>query len=331
MNKKVSIVVPVYNTGKKLKICLDSIINQTYKNFEVILINDGSTDNSGQICDYYSNTDSRFIVIHKQNEGVSVARNIGINLASGYYLVFVDSDDKIKPNMLEKMVINLENSQADVLISGITFVQNNKILSEKIPESSGVAGTQVWEYISKVDSDLYGYVSNKLYKLDIIKKYNIYFDKNRKIQEDLDFAIRVFSKCNTFYLLQESYYLYEYELNKGRKPELLGYMEIELKKRNIYKQKGIYENCNNLHCNKISNMIFTYLYWLPKNKNVFIKEANKLYKLDNIYDSLNITLIKSVEQKYIAILLKKKLLNFIRIYFIFRKFLVHSIKLCLHK
>lgn len=326
MNKKVSIVIPVYNTEEKLEICLDSIINQTYKNFEVILINDGSIDNSGQICDYYSNIDSRFMVLHKQNEGVSIARNVGIDLASGDYLVFVDSDDKIKVNMLEKMVINLENSQADVLISGITFVNNNEILLEKIPENSGLIGIQVWEYISKVESDLYGYVSNKLYRLDIIKKNEIYFDKNRKVQEDLDFAIRVFSKCDKFYLLKESYYLYEYESNKNRKPDIIGYMEIELKKRNIYKQKNVYGNCKQSHCNKLSNMIFTYLYWLPKNKDEFLKEANKLYNLDNIYDSLDIKLIKGLEQKYIGVLLKNNMLNLIRMYFIARKFIVSTVK-----
>lgn len=325
MNKKVSIIVPIYNKGNKLNKCLDSLINQTYKNFEVILINDGSNDNSGEICDYYKNIDNRFVVVHKINEGVSLARNIGIDLSNGDYLIFVDGDDIVKPNMLEEMVDNLEKSQAEVLISGITFIQNNQILLEKVPETCGIIGDEIWEYISNIESDLYGYVSNKLYRVDVIRDNNIYFDEYRKIQEDLDFAIRVFSKCNKFYLLQESYYFYEYE-PKGRIPDHLGYMEIEIKKREIYKQKGLYEKCKYSHCNKLSNMIFSYLYWLPKNKEVFFKKVNKLYNLDNINESLSVKEIKSVEQKYIGILLKNKLVNHVRIYFIIRKFLVNSIK-----
>ena len=97
MNSKVSIVVPIYNTEKYLKKCLDSIINQTYENLEIILVDDGSTDNSGKIIDDYAKKDSRIKAIHQKNAGQSTARNNGIKKATGKYISFIDGDDEIKP------------------------------------------------------------------------------------------------------------------------------------------------------------------------------------------------------------------------------------------
>ena len=93
--EKISVIIPVYNVEKYLKRCLDSVINQTYKNLEIILVDDGSTDNSGKICDEYAKNDKRIIVIHKENGGVSVARNIGLDICTGDYVNFIDSDDWI--------------------------------------------------------------------------------------------------------------------------------------------------------------------------------------------------------------------------------------------
>ena len=99
---KLSIIVPVYNVDKYLERCIRSILNQTYENFEIILVNDGSTDNSGIICENYSKVDSRIRVIHKKNEGVSSARNIGVDNAKGKYIGFIDPDDYINKYMYEK-------------------------------------------------------------------------------------------------------------------------------------------------------------------------------------------------------------------------------------
>lgn len=320
MNSKVSIVIPIYNSEVKLKDCLESIRNQTYKNFEVILINDGSTDCSGNICDYYSEIDDRFIVQHCENRGVSAARNKGINLANGKYLVFIDSDDKIKNNMLESMVSYIEKADTDVLISGITFIGNKNVSKELLPNINGKIGIDIWKYICEDTSGLYGYVPNKMYRLKVIKDNEIYFDENRQIQEDLDFAINVYSKCNKFYLLQESYYLYEYE-DKHRVPDSLGYMEIELKKREIYKQKDIYMKFKDFHCNKLSNMIFTYIYYTPLNRDIFFKAVKKLYELNDIKESLDVFRIRNIEQKYIAILINNRLLSLVRMHFILRRYI----------
>ena len=98
---KISVIVPVYNVEKFIKRCLDSIINQTMRDLEIILVNDGSTDNSGKICDEYAQLDNRITVIHKENGGLSSARNTGLDVATGEWIAFVDSDDYIEKNMYE--------------------------------------------------------------------------------------------------------------------------------------------------------------------------------------------------------------------------------------
>ena len=113
----VSIIVPVYNSEKTLGICIDSILKQSYKEFELILLNDGSTDSSGQICDMYANKDIRIRVMHKKNTGASDTRNQGIAVARGKYLQFVDSDDWITPDATELFVRKAEKYQCDMVIA----------------------------------------------------------------------------------------------------------------------------------------------------------------------------------------------------------------------
>lgn len=314
MKANVSIIIPVFNTEKDLKNCLESVRNQSYENFEVILIDDGSTDKSVEICDYYSSIDNRFKVIHCINSGVSKARNRGIDVCQGDYIIFVDSDDKVKSNMLEDMVEKIQKYDSDVIITGITFVEKEEITKEIIPIVNGRLGLDIWKYICRDNIGLFGYVSNKLYKSSIIKENNIRFDENKKIQEDLDFALTVYSYCNSFYLSKRSYYLYNYE-PKDRKPQPLSYMKIEIKKRDIIKSKGWYDRCKKLHCNKLSSMIFAYLYWLPKEKIKFFQGIQKIYEIDKIYESFDVASINNIEEKIIIFLLKKKRLNILWKYF----------------
>lgn len=113
--KKVSIIIPVYNTGEYLHDCIESIISQTYRDLQIILIDDGSTDNSGDICDLYAQKDSRIIVKHKKNAGVSAARNSGLDLADGDYIAFFDSDDTVLPNMIEDLVNTALEYNVDIV------------------------------------------------------------------------------------------------------------------------------------------------------------------------------------------------------------------------
>ena len=121
---KVSIIVPIYNSETHLSRCIDSILAQTYSDFELILVNDGSIDNSGKICDEYAQKDSRIIVIHKENGGTSSARNIGLEKSHGEYITFVDSDDTIYPNYLCTFSYN-----ADFEVAGLETIGNKEEIS----------------------------------------------------------------------------------------------------------------------------------------------------------------------------------------------------------
>ena len=115
MRNKISVIVPVYKVEAYLERCVNSIINQTYKNLEIILVNDGSPDASGKICDDYASKDKRIIVIHKKNEGSSCARNAGLDRAKGDYIAFVDSDDHINPSMLKSMLNYAVDNKLDFI------------------------------------------------------------------------------------------------------------------------------------------------------------------------------------------------------------------------
>lgn len=126
LKKKISVIVPVYNTEKYLEKCIHSILNQTYYNLEIILIDDGSTDKSGDICDRFAQLDGRVVVVHQSNSGQSAARNNGIRIATGYYLAFVDSDDSIDEHMYEKMIAYLEKNNLGIVMCGRNAVQDGR-------------------------------------------------------------------------------------------------------------------------------------------------------------------------------------------------------------
>jgi len=126
MNELISVIVPVYNVEKYLSRCLDSIINQTYKNLDIILIDDGSTDKSALICQEYKNIDKRIKVIHQENRGLSGARNTGIDNAEGDYYVFIDSDDEILPEMIETLYAISKETNADISICHMHYVKENE-------------------------------------------------------------------------------------------------------------------------------------------------------------------------------------------------------------
>lgn len=193
---KVSIIVPIYNTEKYLKACLDSIINQTYQNLEIILIDDGSTDNSGKIIDDYAKKDKRIKAIHQKNAGQSAARNRGLKEASGEYISFIDADDKVKPAFIEKLLTQFDNNTS-LTICGIHYrrlkqnsaedVYTNKLRSKKPKESKKAYIL----YLLAIDGRLYSSV-NKLYKADLAK--TLTFDETVNFAEDTRFVLNYLKK-----------------------------------------------------------------------------------------------------------------------------------------
>lgn len=194
---KVSIIVPIYNVAKYLPACLDSILSQTYSNLEIILVDDGSTDNSGQIADNYATKDSRIKVVHQKNRGQSAARNCGLVMATGDFISFIDADDEIKSNFVKKL-IGLYNSDVSLAVCGHEYrrLYNNSSsnlyqshLKPRRPTESHKS------YILKLlakDGRLYS-CNNKLFRANIIHSHHLTFDEKLNFAEDTKFVLNYLS------------------------------------------------------------------------------------------------------------------------------------------
>ena len=183
----ISVIIPVYNVEQYLNKCIESVLSQTYRNIEIVIINDGSTDNCGKICDEYASSDNRVKVIHKSNSGVSAARNEGLDASTGDYVVFVDSDDYVDPDYVECLYNSLIENDADVAVCGyvITDVDNcEKIADELIPDGSVLSSD---EAIGRMlNFELIQGVCCKIFKSCHIKKFRF---RNYSYSEDLLFSV----------------------------------------------------------------------------------------------------------------------------------------------
>lgn len=213
-NKKISIIVPVYNVKEYIEKCIYSIINQTYQNIEIIIIDDGSNDGSSEICDELAKKDSRIIVIHKKNEGVSSARNIGIANATGSYIGFVDSDDFVEPNLFNTLLecMELYNSEMSTCNYNIVTTKETKCFYHGEIENDILIINSKDEFYRLLNKNYYkGFLWNKLFKTEIVKK--IGFDNNIYMCEDLLFVVKYAEQCNKFTFYERP--LYNYVIRKG--------------------------------------------------------------------------------------------------------------------
>lgn len=202
MEEKISIVIPVYNNKNYLSECLESVINQTYRNLEIICIDDGSTDGSSEILDEFAKQDSRLIVIHKVNEGVSATRNVGLNIASGSYIGFVDSDDFCEPDMFEELLRQIKENHADVVVC--SFVGREISDAKKIELFTGEQATA-----ELVRGKLFGgHLPNKLIKKELIGSKRL--EPDIIIFEDLLFLTRIIYKANNVVFYNKGLYHYRY-------------------------------------------------------------------------------------------------------------------------
>ena len=304
-----SIVVPIYNVEKYLEKCIESILNQSFIDFEIILVDDGSTDKSGIICDEYSKKDSRIKVIHKENKGVSSARNTGINEAIGKYVAFVDPDDTIHFKKYEIMLNECLKNDLDMVVCQIKTI-NTKLNIEKI--------SNVWNIVNcKIDKDniekrlipdilTKGQFSmassvNKVYKMQMIIESNIRFDEKRNHGEDSRFNWLLLQKISSIEFIDKP--LYEYYIrdrvsltrifNKDRYNEILDNRNFGLnlcKKYNILNIDEYNQTYINNTINFIQELIKSDLVSLEKKhifKNVIdskeLKSEIVKYKEPSIY------------------------------------------------
>ncbi len=223
----VSVIVPVYNAEKYLQRCIDSIINQTFTDFELLLINDGSQDSSGQICEHNSDRDNRIKVFYKKNGGVSSARNLGLQQAKGEWINFIDSDDFVGKEYLSNLLKGCEMSMSELIQAGFNKVSGNtsqciKCTLQNITTLS----------MSEILLHLRGFSFSKLFRRDIIKQNDIKFDESLTLAEDLCFNLNYIAHINCATFINSTDYNYvtngESASYKLHKPEsLLKLWQIE--------------------------------------------------------------------------------------------------------
>lgn len=241
----ISIIVPVYNAEKYLHRCIDSILAQTFSDFELLLINDGSKDNSGEICDEYAAKDSRVRVLHKENGGVSSARNRGLDNAKGEWIAFCDSDDWVKDCYLENLY-GYTNENLDLIISFPTYIYTDGTI--KVSEyKEKIVNEQNFEEIF-VEHSMHQNTSpwSKLFRRVIIERMKIRFCEDMHIGEDLLFLYTYMLTTARIYISSDTNYMYSYDLETSLtkrintfKSEYIGYKNVKnviadlITKRNI--------------------------------------------------------------------------------------------------
>ena len=200
---KISVIVPVYNVSKYLSFCIESIINQTYKNLEIVLINDGSSDDSGKICDKYAKKDERIKVIHQKNMGVSNTRNLGIKLSSGEYLTFVDSDDVLNYKCIELLISKI--SENTFVMGKISLFEKEILNNNNRDKDFELSDNNL---IILAEMRIINSPCCRLYNTKILKDNNILFDNNLSLGEDLLFNLEYMNYVNRVYILNQNLYYY---------------------------------------------------------------------------------------------------------------------------
>lgn len=285
----VSLIIPIYNAEKYLRRCLDSVMEQTFQDMEVLLMNDGSTDTSLMICKEYAQKDSRFLVIDKPNTGVSDTRNLAISMAKGNYLQFMDSDDWLSPDATESFVYAAKKFDCDLVIADFYRVEG-EIFTEKqhIRERGLLTREQYAEYMMDDPADFYyGVLWNKLFRREIVEKYQLKMDAEISWCEDFLFNLSFIRYAERFTAIQTP--IYYYMKRKGslvnsdwKKPSTVKFkFQLLEKYKDLYQSMGLYEE------NKVQINAFVVAFakdgWVSKNP--LSKKRQKLDEEDYIEET----------------------------------------------
>lgn len=276
-HKLISIIIPVYNVEQYLHQCLDSIINQTYKNLEIIIVDDWSSDNSGKICDEYAKADKRIKIIHQEKAGLSAARNSGLKIATWEYIWYIDSDDYIELDMYEKLYNLIESTNSDLAICNRYIWKPNwtRVKNTKFPDKKIITPDEALEYFYK-----HMYVRNKLYKPDII--HNLHFIET--FAQDVIYNFTIFQNIKKIACLNECKNYYRYNKDSRQHTKKFNnnwyiYLEDGINQEISYAhKKQLYLLEENL-INARSEIILKRLSYLSLDKNPNMKDVNKLLKI----------------------------------------------------
>ncbi|HCN11492.1 MAG TPA: hypothetical protein DIS75_04025 [Chryseobacterium sp.] len=311
---KISVIIPVYNVERYLKQCLESVITQTFRNLEIILVNDGSTDGSAQICNKFAKKDQRIKVIHQINGGVSSARNRGIKIANGDYITFVDSDDWLTSDMYENMVsiivsanlpevvmcdfLNVKNNVSEKVNANIRngFYNKENIINELYPT---LLVTENFGRIPIVSACIC------LFEKSLLVQNNIYFDEQLRYSEDYLFMAAVLINVQSFYYMKEHYYYNYLQVEDSRskkyKPEWWeNLLSLNKKLRKLLSDNKEYDFERQLKLQLIHSALFV---------------SSSIYRDQNILKSQKLTLFKALfddknlRESFIDIRFKKQSLS----------------------
>lgn len=282
----VSIIIPVYNVEKYLDRCMQSVFLQSYKNLEIILIDDGSPDSCPRLCDEYGNIDKRVRVLHKKNEGLGLARNSGLALATGKYVLFIDSDDYLSENMVEKLVCQAELMNADIVYCGYFY----ETINHKWLEVRDFENKQTFKD-HDIDAVALAFITNQnkfkvrlqrtvwhaLYSKALIEEEDIRFPSERQIpSEDLIFQSQITQFASVISFIPDC--LYYYCFNNGsitmnfKKDRYLKLANEKKEMLRIYSNKGVNKYINNLYFLSIKSYFFN----LVGQKNIDFSEKIKI-------------------------------------------------------
>jgi len=289
----ISVIIPVYKVEKYLNRCVDSVLAQTFTDYEVILVDDGSPDKSPEICDNYAKQDNRFLVIHKENGGLSSARNAGIKMATGKYIFFLDSDDWIDSNTFEEQYELAEREKVDFIRTRAKYANwpshndgevcvfgNEQFISEGKYTRSRIE-TEVFPVLIATNKLTMGPIVSAgggLYRTDFIKDNNLCFYENIKYSEDLIFNVHAVLCSNSFYYLDsKQYYNYFYNSNSITKAVHSDIWEndkgVIQRFDQDFKNCSIYDFSNQLRYNK--------LFYILDSFSEFKKETNRYKRISN--------------------------------------------------
>ena len=248
MKPKISIIVPIYNVEEYLSVCLDSLCNQTYSNIEILCVNDGSIDDSERILESYVAKDKRIKFFTQKNAGLATARNVGLENATGKYIMFCDSDDYYQPNMCEEMINCIQSNDVDLVICACDFVidvENNK----RSLEYFHLKYFGKWPLTDIIKATTNVVVWNKIFKLDIIQKYHIKFPDGCYPAEDTAFTYSYLSVSKSIFSLNKQ--LYNYRIRKNsimekiyfqkQNKQLFSYIDVFVFVINFLKRNNLFE------------------------------------------------------------------------------------------
>ena len=300
----VTIIVPIYNVEKYLDRCVQSVVSQTYKNIEIILVDDGSPDNCPTKCDEWAKKDSRIRVIHKQNEGLGMARNTGIDNAKGKYVFFFDSDDYVDVEIVEKCVLSAEKYSSDAVVYGRCDVyEDGRIVKKELNSTKSIFIDQ--DIINELLPAMFTYdmgfgisAWGKMFSLEVFKRFDMRFASEREIiSEDAYFALEFFSRISVVSIVNESLYFYYKRADSLSR----SFREDRFEKINVFYKTSInYINMKNLPGKVIAHFTVRYhMYVISAMKQLLASDWAKVEKKTHLNailrdETLHFSLTKDV-------------------------------------